>query len=46
VGGGGVSFRLGNSQLQESKKHGRLLKEIRDALRGQRNTTSGVAVLA
>ncbi|MBR5887305.1 MAG: tape measure protein [Akkermansia sp.] len=46
VGGGGVSFRLGNSQLQESKKHGRLLKEIRDYLRGQRNTASGVAVLA
>lgn len=46
VGGGGASFRLGNSQLQESKKHGRLLKEIRDYLRGQRNTASGVAVLA
>ena len=46
VGGGGVSFRLGNSQLQESKKHGRLLKEIRDYLRGQRNTGAGVAVLA
>lgn len=46
VGGGGVSFRLGNTQLQESKKHSRLLKEIRDYLRGQRNTTSGVAVLA
>ena len=46
VGGGGASFRLGNSQLQESKKHGRLLKEIRDYLRGQRNATSGVAVLA
>jgi hypothetical protein len=46
VGGGGASFRLGNSQLQESKKHGRLLKDIRDYLRGQRNTASGVAVLA
>lgn len=46
VGGGGASVRLGNSQLQESKKHGRLLKEIRDYLRGQRNTASGVAVLA
>ena len=46
VGGGGVSFRLGNTQLQESKKHSRFLKEIRDFLRGQRNTTSGVAVLA
>lgn len=46
VGGDGASFRLGNSQLQESKKHGHLLKEIRDYLRGQRNATSGVAVLA
>lgn len=46
VGGGGVSFRLGSTQLQESRKHSRLLKEIRDYLRGQRNATSGVAVLA
>lgn len=46
VGGGGVSFRLGNTQLQESKKHSRFLKEIRDYLRTQKRSTSSVAVLA
>lgn len=46
VGGGGVSYRLGQSQLQESKKHGKLLREIRDYLRGQKASASAVAVLA
>lgn len=44
VGGGGVSFRLGNTQLQESKKHSKLLKDIFNALKEQKQ--SGVAVLA
>lgn len=46
VGGGGVSFRLGNTQLQESKKHSKLLKEIRDYIRKQPSSTDTVAVLA
>lgn len=45
VGGGGVSFRLGNTQLQESKKHSKLLKDIYNAVKNQKNTSS-VAVLA
>lgn len=44
VGGGGVSFRLGNTQLQESKKHSKLLKDIFNALKEQKK--SGAAVLA
>lgn len=46
VGGGGVSFRLGNTQLQESKKHSKLLKDIYNAVKNQKNTSAGVAVLA
>ncbi len=46
VGGGGVSFRLGNTQLQESKKHSKLLKDIYYAVKNQKNTSAGVAVLA
>ncbi len=45
VGGGGVSFRLGNTQLQESKKHSKLLKDIYNAVKNQKNA-SGAAVLA
>ena len=45
VGGGGVSFRLGNTQLQESKKHSKLLNNIYNAVKNQKNTSS-VAVLA
>lgn len=43
VGGGGISLRLGDTHLQESKKHSRLLKEIRDYIRGRGDS---VAVLA
>ncbi len=46
VGGGGVSFRLGNTQLQESKKHSKLLKDIFNAVKNQKNTSAGEAVLA
>ncbi len=46
VGGGGVSFRLGNTQLQESKKHSKLLKDIYNAVKNQKNASAGVAVLA
>lgn len=42
VGGGGVSLRLGDMQLQESKKQGRLLKEIRDYMRESKNLTAAV----
>ena len=45
VGGGGVSFRLGNTQLQESKKHSKLLRDIYNAIKGQKQA-AGVAVLA
>ena len=45
VGGGGASYRLGGSQLQESKLHSKLLKDIRDYLRAQRDTNRTVAVL-
>lgn len=45
VGGGGVSYRLGTVQLAESKKHSKLLKEIRDYLRPNKNSST-VAVLA
>ena len=45
VGGGGVSFRLGNTQLQESKRQSKLLRDIYNAIKGQQNS-GGVAVLA
>lgn len=44
-GGGGVSFRLGNSQLEESKRHSKLLKDIFNAVREQ-TRSRGAAILA
>lgn len=44
-GGGGVSLRLGGSQLEESKKHSKLLKDIFNAVREQ-TRSRGAAILA
>lgn len=44
-GGGGVSLRLGGSQLEEAKKHSKYLRDIHNWLKNQRRS-SNVAVLA
>ena len=44
-GGGGVSLRLGGSQLEEAKKHSKYLRDIHNCLKNQRRS-SNVAVLA
>lgn len=44
-GGGGVSLRLGDSQLEEAKKHSKYLRDIHNWLKNQRSS-SNVAVLA
>lgn len=44
-GGGGVSLRLGGSQLEEAKKHSKYLRDIHNWLKNQRRG-SNVAVLA
>ena len=47
VGGGGVSLRLGGSQLDESRKHTKYMRDIYNWLKDQRGKNSGgLAVLA
>ena len=46
-GGGGVSLRLGGSQLEESRKHTKYMRDIFNWLKDQRGKNSGgLAVLA
>lgn len=46
-GGGGVSLRLGGSQLEESRKHTKYMRDIYNWLKDQRGKNSGgLAVLA
>lgn len=47
VGGGGVSLRLGGSQLEESRKHTKYMRDIYNWLKDQRGKdVAGLAVLA
>lgn len=48
VGGGGVSLRLGGSQLEESRKHTKYMRDIYNYLKDMRGKgeNSGFAVLA